>query len=96
MGKKTKIFLSGVLALSIVSGNLACGQAAQSNAAAKSKLSAKSISITEKQTKKISVKNAKGKKIKWSISKKNVASFKKSGAYAVKVNGKKKGSATLT
>lgn len=96
MGKKTKIFLSGVLSLSIVSGNLACGQAAQSNAAAKSKLSAKSISISEKQTKKISVKNAKGKKIKWSISKKNVASFKKSGAYAVKVTGKKKGSATLT
>ena len=52
--------------------------------------------MTVGQKKTIRIKNAKGKRIKWSIKKKSIASYKKSGKYAVKLTAKKKGTTTLT
>lgn len=65
------------------------------SAAKKLKLSPKKITVQKGKTKKVSVKGATGKKIKWQIKKKSIASIKKSGKYAVKVKGKKKGKTTL-
>lgn len=96
MIRKSKVILSGVLSLSLVMSSLMTGQAGDSAAAAKRKLSTKKVTVTVGKTKKVSIKNAKGLKIKWSIKKKKIATFKKSGKYAVKVKGKKAGSTTLT
>ena len=68
------------------------GQAARRKIA----LSKKSVTMTVGQKKTIRIKNAKGKRIKWSIKKKSIASYKKSGKYAVKLTAKKKGTTTLT
>lgn len=95
MRRNSRIFLSGVLTLALLTGSLTTGQAADSYAAAKLKLSTKKITMKIGKTKKVSVKNAKKNKIKWNIKKKSIASFKKSGKYAVKVTGKKKGTTTL-
>ena len=94
MGNKSRILMSGMLSLALVTGILS-NVSADSEAAGKRKLSAKKITIKVGKTKKVSVKNAKGKKIKWSIKKKKIASIKKKGKYAVKVKGRKKGSTTL-
>lgn len=95
MRRNSRIFLSGVLTLALLTGSLTTGQAADSYAAAKLKLSTKKITMKIGKTKKVSVKNAKKNKIKWNIKKKSIASIKKSGKYAVKVTGKKKGTTTL-
>lgn len=89
MIRRSKVILSGVLSLSLVMSSLMTGQAGDSAAAAKRKLSTKKVTVTVGKTKKVSIKNAKGLKIKWSIKKKKIATFKKSGKYAVKVKGKK-------
>lgn len=68
------------------------GQAARRKIA----LSKKNVTMTVGQKKTIRIKNAKGKRIKWSIKKKSIASYKKSGKYAVKLTAKKKGTTTLT
>lgn len=94
MSNRRRILVSGVLSLALVSGMLS-SVSAESEAAGKRKLSAKKITIKVGKTKKVSVKNAKGRKIKWSIKKKKIASIKKKGKYAVKVKGKKKGNTTL-
>lgn len=64
-------------------------QPAISNAAAKPKLSNKSITITVGKSKKITVKKATKYKRTWSVKSKKIAKIKKSGKYAVKVTGKK-------
>lgn len=94
MRHSVKTFLSGALifamALSVVVSQ-------QSVATAKKKiaLSSKKITLEKGKKKTVKIKNAKGKKLKWSIKKKSIATFKKSGKYSVKVTGKKKGTTTL-
>lgn len=96
MGKKSKLLLAGSLSLSLILSTFSMSQSGnEAFAAKKMKLSAKKISLVEGKTKKVSVKNAKKKKVKWSIRRKSTASIKKSGKYAVKVTGKKKGTTTL-
>ena len=59
-------------------------------------LSKKSVTMTVGQKKTIRIKNAKGKRIKWSIKKKALqVKQKERGKYAVKPTAKKKGTTTL-
>ena len=94
--RKTKVVLAKVLTAAMVISSFAGVQGIASEAAAKPKLSKKSVSITVGKTKKITVKNAKKYKVSWKMKSKKVASFKKSGKYAVKVTAKKAGKTTLT
>lgn len=94
MSKTSRIFLSGVLSLALVTAS-AVTAPSEVSAAKKIKLSVKKVTVKVGKTKKVSVKNAKGRKIKWSIKKKSIASIKKRGKYAVKVRGKKKGNTKL-
>ena len=83
--RKTKVVLAKVLTAAMVISSFAGVQGITSEAAAKPKLSKKSVSITVGKTKKVTVKNAKKYKVSWKIKSKKTASFKKSGKYAVKV-----------
>lgn len=94
--RKTKVVLAKVLTAAMVISSFAGVQGITSEAAAKPKLSKKSVSITVGKTKKITVKNAKKYKVSWKMKSKKTASFKKSGKYAVKVTAKKAGKTTLT
>lgn len=94
--RKTKVVLAKVLSAAMVISSFAGVQGLTSEAAAKPKLSQKSVSITVGKTKKVTVKNAKKYKVSWKIKNKKTASFKKSGKYAVKVTAKKAGKTTLT
>lgn len=94
--RKTKVVLAKVLTAAMVISSFAGVQGITSEAAAKPKLSKKSVSITVGKTKKVTVKNAKKYKVSWKIKNKKTASFKKSGKYAVKVTAKKAGKTTLT
>lgn len=94
--RKTKVVLAKVLTAAMVISSFAGVQGITSEAAAKPKLSKKSVSITVGKTKKITVKNAKKYKVSWKMKSKKIASFKKSGKYAVKVTAKKAGKTTLT
>ena len=94
--KQAKVF-AGLLSMSLAVSLMTplqdvSGQAARRKIA----LSKKSVTMTVGQKKTIRIKNAKGKRIKWSIKKKSIASYKKSGKYAVKLTAKKKGTTTLT
>ena len=94
--KQAKVF-AGLLSMSLAVSLMTplqdvSGQAARRKIA----LSKKSVTMTVGQKKTIRFKNAKGKRIKWSIKKKSIASYKKSGKYAVKLTAKKKGTTTLT
>ena len=71
MGNKSRILVSGMLSLALVTSILS-NVSADAEAAGKRKLSAKKITVKVGKTKKVSVKNAKGKKIKWSIKKKKI------------------------
>lgn len=94
--RKTKVVFAKVLTAAMVISSFAGVQGVTSEAAAKPKLSKKSVSITVGKTKKVTVKNAKKYKVSWKIKNKKTASFKKSGKYAVKVTAKKAGKTTLT
>lgn len=94
--KQMKSVLARVLVAAMVLGMLPMGQASESGAAAKVKLSAKKLTITKGKTKKLSVKNAKKYKVSWKVKSKKTATIKKSGKYAVKVTGKKAGKTTIT
>ena len=94
--RKTKVVLAKVLTAAMVISSFAGVQGITSEAAAKPKLSKKSVSITVGKTKKITVKNAKKYKVSWKMKSKKVASFKKSGKYAVKVTAKKAGKTTIS
>ena len=94
--KQAKVF-AGLLSMSLAVSLMTplqgvSGQAARRNIA----LSKKCVTMTVGQKKTIRIKNAKGKRIKWSIKKKSIASYKKSGKYAVKLTAKKKGTTPLT
>ncbi len=96
MYKKFKRCLAGCLTLALALGTLVTGTSSSEVAAAsKAKLSKKKITLRVGKTKKVKVKKSAGKKIKWSIKNKKIASIKKSSKKAVKVKGKKKGSTTL-
>lgn len=94
--KQMKSVLARVLVAAMVLGMLPMGQASESGAAAKVKLSAKKLTIKKGKTKKLSVKNAKKYKVSWKVKSKKTATIKKSGKYAVKVTGKKAGKTTIT
>lgn len=67
------------------------------DAAAKTKLNKKKITVKVGKTKKLKVKNLKGKKVKWKTSNKKVIKIKKTGKKTVvKLKGKKVGTATIT
>ena len=70
------------------------GYAVTAEAAGKVALSSSKASVAVGGSKTISLKNAKGK-VKWSVTKKSVASIKANGA-SVKVKGKKAGTTTIT
>lgn len=93
--RKMRHTLAMLLALAMLLTGISY-QPAISNAAAKPKLSNKSITITVGKSKKITVKKATKYKRTWSVKSKKIAKIKKSGKYAVKVTGKKAGSTTVT
>ena len=94
--KQAKVF-AGLLSMSLAVSLMTPLQGVSGQAARrKIALSKKSATMTVGQKKTIRIKNAKGKRIKWSIKKKSIASYKKSGKYAVKLTAKKKGTTTLT
>ena len=94
--KQMKSVLARVLVAAMVFGMMPATQGAQTEAAAKVKLSTKKLTITKGKTKKLSVKNAKKYKVSWKVKSKKTATFKKSGKYTVKVTGKKAGKTTIT
>lgn len=63
----------------------------ESHAAAKMQISKKKATVTKGKTIKLRIKNAKGKKVRWSSSKKKIATVKKG-----KVTAKKAGKTTIT
>ena len=65
--RKTKVVLAKVLTAAMVISSFAGVQGITSEAAAKPKLSKKSVSITVGKTKKVTVKNAKKYKVSWKI-----------------------------
>ena len=94
--KQAKVF-AGLLSMSLAVSLMTPLQGVSGQAARrKIALSKKSVTMTVGHKKTIRIKNAKGKRIKWSIKKKSIASYKKSGKYAVKLTAKKKGTTTLT
>ena len=67
------------------------------DAAAKTKLNKKKITIKVGKTKKLKIKNLKGKKVKWKTSNKSVVKIKKTKKKTVvQLKGKKAGTATVT
>lgn len=94
--KQIKSVIARVLIVALALGMVPVAQDVQSSAAAKVKLSAKKLKIYVKKSKKLSVKNAKKYKISWKVKSKKIATIKKSGKYAVKVTGKKRGKTTIT
>lgn len=63
----------------------------ESHAAAKMQISKKKATVTKGKTIKLRIKNAKGKKVRWSSSKKKIATVRKG-----KVTAKKAGKTTIT
>ena len=71
--------------------------AMNADAKAKPKLNKKKITVKVGKTKKLKIKNLKGKKVKWKTSNKTVVKIKKTGKKTVvKLKGKKAGTATIT
>lgn len=84
--KSLCVVLSVIMLLS-----LAVFSPMSASAKAKPKLNKKKVTITKGKTFKLKLKNAKASKVKWSSSKKSVATVKKG-----KITAKKKGKATIT
>lgn len=89
--RKTKAVIAKLLLVAVFISLFAGVQGITTEAAAAAKLS-----LMVGQTKKVTIKNAKNYKISWKIKNKKIATFKKSGKYAVKVKAKKAGKTTLT
>lgn len=66
------------------------------DAKAKPKLNKKKITVLVGSTKKLKIKNVRGKKVTWKTSNKKVATVKKAGKYAAVIKGKKSGKAIIT
>lgn len=94
MNNSRKRLVAGVLAVTMCVTIVGTGLTAE--AAAKPKLSTKSVSLKAGKSKKIKVKNAKNAKVSWKSKNKKVATVKKSGKLAAKVTAKGKGSTTIT
>ena len=80
---------------------MAMPMTAQAKTKAKPKLSKTKITLTMTNKKKnptttLKVKNANGKKVKWSTNNKKVVTIKKTGKYSIKVVAKKAGRAGIT
>ena len=89
--RKTKAVIAKLLLVAVFISLFAGVQGITTEAAVAAKLS-----LMVGQTKKVTIKNAKNYKISWKIKNKKIATFKKSGKYAVKVKAKKAGKTTLT
>ena len=89
--RKTKAVIAKLLLVAVFISLFAGVQGITTEAAVVAKLS-----LMVGQTKKVTIKNAKNYKISWKIKNKKIATFKKSGKYAVKVKAKKAGKTTLT
>ena len=90
--KLTAGFVAAALCISLVVPS-------ETQAAKKPKLSKTKITLSVKETKKVSIKNVKATKIKKLVvksSKKKIATVKKNGKTAFSVTGKKAGNATIT
>ena len=75
--KQAKVF-AGLLSMSLAVSLMTPLQGVSGQAARrKIALSKKSVTMTVGQKKTIRIKNAKGKRIKWSIKKKSIASYKR-------------------
>lgn len=95
--KRIQSVIARTLILALVLGMVPVAQNIDSDAAAKVKLSSKKLTLKAKgKSKKLSVKKAKKYKVSWKVKNKKIAKIKKSGKYAVKVTGKKKGKTTIT
>ena len=97
MKKNFKRTLATVMAAALTVSLM--GTASEADAAKKIKLAKKSITVTKGKSKKVAIKNVKAKKVKKltvKTSKKKIATVKKSGKTAIKVTGKKAGSAKIT
>ena len=87
--KKCKLFVLSGLIYALVLGMFPC----ETTQAASIKLSKKSLSLNVGKSKTLKIKNLKkGQKVKWSSSKKKVATVSSKG----KVTARKKGTATIT
>lgn len=93
---KVKAGAARLLVLAMVLGMVPVNSGTEIEAAKKPKLSKTKVTIEKGKKKKITVKNAKKYKISWKVKKKSIASFKKSGKYAVNLTAKKAGKTTLT
>ena len=96
MSQGRKLGAASLVFALIVSSSVTASGVNESFAAKKVTLSSKKITVQKGNRKKVSVKNAKGKKIKWSVKKKSIATLKKRGKYAVYITGKKVGKTTVT
>ena len=96
MSQGRKLGAAGLVFALIVSSSVTASGVNESFAAKKVTLSSKKVTVQKGNRKKVSVKNAKGKKIKWSVKKKSIATLKKKGKYAVYITGKKVGKTTAT
>lgn len=90
------LLMAGTLLLSAV---LPYTQASQTEAAAKPKLSVKTLSLNLGKSKKVQVKNVKKKQLKkitWKAKNKKIVTVKKSGKLAASIKGKKTGTTKVT
>lgn len=94
MRKSKKRLTAGLLAVTMCVTLVGTGMTAE--AAAKPKLSTKSVTLKVGKNKTIRVKKAGKAKISWKSSNKKVAAVKKSGKLAAKVTAKAKGNAVIT
>lgn len=90
--RRTRKITGIILALLLVAGQFLNSGTGVQAANKKIKLNSKKITLSVGQSKKLKVSNANGKNIKWSSSKKSVASVNKNGL----VKAKKAGKAVIT
>ena len=96
MNKGMKRVLVSAMAFSLI---VPVVNVPQADAAAKPKLSAKSVSVTVGKTKKVTVKGVKAKKIKkttWAVAKKSIAKLSAKKKDSVTIKGAKAGKTKVT
>lgn len=99
MHRNVKRTLAAALSLALAAGTIAVSAPVGADAAAKPKLSKKSVSVKVGKSTKVSIKGVTAKKVKKltvKSSNSKVASAKKKGKTAITVTGKKAGKATVT
>lgn len=84
-----------VLSFALLAGSFS-GQYVQAAKKKKPTFSKKRITVTVKASKKLTVKKAKGYKLRWKVKNKKLVTLKKSGKYGKKIVGKKAGNTVVT